>query len=176
MDQVIPETCWEQKEDDIKNFDIDIFAMGNDWEGKFDFLRDHCKVVYLPRTDRYISSTEIKKQMDAFLKEHSIEPLKHTPDLTGKKVWIAPHTPRSTMFAETFANTFTDAKILGFVDKVKTGEEIFKLEDVKSTPHDYMLILSANYFGSIYDDQRKVIPASKIIKVEITNNVYHFSS
>ena len=80
------------------------------------------------------------------------------------------------MFAETFANTFTDAKILGFVDKVKTGEEIFKLEDVKSTPYDYMLILSANYFGSIYDDQRKVIPASKIIKVEITNNVYHFSS
>ena len=72
VDQVIPETCWEQKEEDIKNFDIDIFAMGNDWEGKFDFLRDHCEVVYLPRTDD-ISSTEIKKQMDAFLKEHSIE-------------------------------------------------------------------------------------------------------
>ena len=72
VDQVIPETCWEQKEEDIKNFDIDIFAMGNDWQGKFDFLRDHCEVVYLPRTDD-ISSTEIKKQMDAFLKEHSIE-------------------------------------------------------------------------------------------------------
>jgi glycerol-3-phosphate cytidylyltransferase len=72
VDQVIPETCWEQKEEDIKNFDIDIFAMGNDWQGKFDFLRDHCEVVYLPRTDD-ISSTDIKKQMDAFLKEHSIE-------------------------------------------------------------------------------------------------------
>ena len=72
VDQVIPETCWEQKEEDIKNFDIDIFAMGNDWEGKFDFLRNHCEVVYLQRTDD-ISSTEIKKQMDAFLKEHSIE-------------------------------------------------------------------------------------------------------
>ena len=72
VDQVIAETCWEQKEEDIKNFDIDIFAMGNDWEGKFDFLRDHCEVVYLPRTDD-ISSTEIKKQMDAFLKKHSIE-------------------------------------------------------------------------------------------------------
>ena len=46
--------------------------MGNDWEGKFDFLGDYCEVVYLPRTDD-ISSTEIKKQMDAFLKEHSIE-------------------------------------------------------------------------------------------------------
>ena len=72
VDQVIPETCWEQKENDIKIFNIDIFAMGNDWEGKFDFLIDHCEVVYLPRTDD-ISSTDIKKQMDAFLKEHSIE-------------------------------------------------------------------------------------------------------
>ena len=72
VDQVIPESCWEQKEEDIKNFDIDIFAMGNDWEGKFDFLKNYCKVVYLPRTVD-ISSTEIKKQMDAFLKEHSIE-------------------------------------------------------------------------------------------------------
>ena len=72
VDEVIPETCWEQKEEDIKTFDIDIFAMGNDWKGKFDFLRDHCEVVYLPRTDD-ISSTDIKKQLDAFLKEHSIE-------------------------------------------------------------------------------------------------------
>ena len=72
VDQVIPETCWEQKEEDIKTFNIDIFAMGNDWQGKFDFLRNHCEVVYLPRTED-ISSTEIKKQMDAFLKEHSIE-------------------------------------------------------------------------------------------------------
>ena len=72
VDQVISETCWEQKQEDIKTFDIDIFAMGNDWQGKFDFLRNHCEVVYLPRTED-ISSTEIKKQMDAFLKAHSIE-------------------------------------------------------------------------------------------------------
>lgn len=72
VDQVIDETCWEQKVNDIKDYEIDIFAMGTDWEGKFDFLRDYCDVVYLPRTDD-ISSTEIKKQMDAFLKEHSIE-------------------------------------------------------------------------------------------------------
>ena len=72
VDLVIPETCWEQKEINIKTFDIDIFAMGDDWEGKFDSLKDFCEVVYMPRTDD-ISSTEIKKQMDAFLKEHSIE-------------------------------------------------------------------------------------------------------
>ena len=72
VDQVIPETCWEQKENDIQTFNIDIFAIGNDWEGKFDFLKKHCEVVYLPRTVD-ISSTDIKKQMDAFLKKHSIE-------------------------------------------------------------------------------------------------------
>lgn len=72
VDLVIPETCWEQKIEDIKKYEIDIFAMGNDWEGKFDFLKEYCEVVYLPRTED-ISSTEIKKQMDAFLKEHSIQ-------------------------------------------------------------------------------------------------------
>lgn len=72
VDLVIPETCWEQKIEDIKKYEIDIFAMGNDWEGKFDFLKEYCEVVYLPRTED-ISSTEIKKQMDDFLKEHSIE-------------------------------------------------------------------------------------------------------
>ena len=72
VDLVIPETCWEQKIEDIKKYEIDIFAMGNDWEGKFDFLKEYCEVVYLPRTED-ISSTEIKKQMDAFLKEHAIE-------------------------------------------------------------------------------------------------------
>ena len=78
------------------------------------------------------------------------------------------------MFGETFANTFPDAKILGFVDKEKKGDDIIRLEDIKSNSFDYMLVLSANYFDSIYADQKKVIPASKILKVEIINNVYHF--
>jgi glycerol-3-phosphate cytidylyltransferase len=69
---VIPETCWEQKVNDVRDNEIGIFAMGNDWNGKFDFLKDYCEVIYLPRTED-ISSTEIKKQMDAFLKEQSIE-------------------------------------------------------------------------------------------------------
>ena len=80
------------------------------------------------------------------------------------------------MFAETFANAFPQTNVLGFLDKVKTGDNIIRLEDIKSNSFDYMLILSANYFDSIYADQKKVIPASKIIKVEIINNVYHFLS
>ena len=46
----------------IKSHDIDIFVMGDDWEGKFDFLKDYCQVVYLPRTDG-ISTTKIKKEL-----------------------------------------------------------------------------------------------------------------
>jgi glycerol-3-phosphate cytidylyltransferase len=72
VDEVIPETCWEQKIEDVQRHSIDVFAMGSDWEGEFDFLKEYCEVIYFPRTED-ISSTEIKKQMDAFLKEHSIE-------------------------------------------------------------------------------------------------------
>lgn len=59
VDLVIPESNWEQKPDDIRQHKIDLFVMGDDWAGKFDFLRSHCEVAYLPRTQN-ISSTIIK--------------------------------------------------------------------------------------------------------------------
>jgi glycerol-3-phosphate cytidylyltransferase len=59
VDEVIPEENWEQKVDDIKRYNVDVLVMGNDWEGQFDWLREHCEVVYLPRTPG-ISTTEIK--------------------------------------------------------------------------------------------------------------------
>lgn len=62
VDEVIPEYTWEQKIDDVKNNDVDIFVMGHDWEGKFDFLKEYCEVVYLPRTDG-ISTTQIKEEL-----------------------------------------------------------------------------------------------------------------
>ena len=62
VDLVIPEENWEQKVSDVKEFKIDTFVMGNDWEGKFDFLKDYCEVVYLPRTPE-ISTTQIKKDL-----------------------------------------------------------------------------------------------------------------
>ncbi|MFX1410734.1 MAG: glycerol-3-phosphate cytidylyltransferase [Promethearchaeota archaeon] len=60
VDKVIPERSWEQKRNDIKKYHIDIFVMGDDWKGKFDDLKDLCKVVYLPRTPG-ISTTDLKK-------------------------------------------------------------------------------------------------------------------
>jgi len=59
VDEVIPETSWEQKIDDIRKHSIDIFVIGEDWAGKFDFLKDYCEVVYLPRT-KSISTTSVR--------------------------------------------------------------------------------------------------------------------
>lgn len=69
VDLVIPEESWEQKIDDIKRYNIDIFAMGSDWEGKFDFLKPYCEVLYLPRTED-VSTTELKIALNEFLQEH----------------------------------------------------------------------------------------------------------
>lgn len=63
VDKIIPEKNWKQKIDDVKKYDIDIFIMGDDWKGDFDYLNEYCKVKYLPRTDG-ISSTKIKSIID----------------------------------------------------------------------------------------------------------------
>lgn len=60
VDQVIAEENWDQKRSDVQRYNVDLFAMGNDWKGKFDFLGDLCDVLYLPRTEN-ISTTELKK-------------------------------------------------------------------------------------------------------------------
>jgi len=66
VDRVIGEESWEQKVEDVKKYNIDTFAIGKDWEGKFDFLKDHCNVVYLDRTEN-ISTTKLKKALSSFL-------------------------------------------------------------------------------------------------------------
>lgn len=58
-DQIIIEDYFGQKIDDVQKYDVDIFAIGSDWEGKFDYLNEFCKVVYLPRTEG-ISSTMLR--------------------------------------------------------------------------------------------------------------------
>ncbi len=66
VDLVIPERDWEQKITDIKEYNVTIFAMGNDWKGKFDFLKEYCEVKYLSRT-KEISTTQLKKSITNFL-------------------------------------------------------------------------------------------------------------
>lgn len=62
VDLVIPESRWEQKAVDVIKHRVDVFIMGDDWEGKFDFLKNLCDVVYLPRTAD-ISTTILKKHL-----------------------------------------------------------------------------------------------------------------
>lgn len=62
VDLVIPETSWDQKIRDVMKYCIDVFVIGDDWKGEFDFLKEFCEVVYLPRTD-CISTTDVKNRV-----------------------------------------------------------------------------------------------------------------
>ncbi|KNH34503.1 glycerol-3-phosphate cytidylyltransferase [Exiguobacterium indicum] len=62
VDEVIPENSWDQKVEDVKKHDVDLFVMGDDWKGEFDFLKEHCEVVYLSRTEG-ISTSQIKTEL-----------------------------------------------------------------------------------------------------------------
>lgn len=62
VDLVIAEDNWEQKVSDVQLYKIDTFVIGDDWKGKFDFLKDYCEVVYLARTPE-ISTTQIKSDL-----------------------------------------------------------------------------------------------------------------
>jgi glycerol-3-phosphate cytidylyltransferase len=63
VDLVIPSERWEQREGDIKKYKVDLFVMGDDWVGNFDYLKSCCEVVYLPRTPE-ISTTTIKTYLE----------------------------------------------------------------------------------------------------------------
>lgn len=64
VDMVVPETSWSQKVNDVHDLDIDMVVMGSDWEGspRFEHLRDHCELVYLPRTEG-TSTSQIRRDL-----------------------------------------------------------------------------------------------------------------
>lgn len=62
VDEVIKEENWEQKVTDVLKHNIDVFTIGDDWTGEFDFLSEYCEVVYLSRTPE-VSTTQIKKEI-----------------------------------------------------------------------------------------------------------------
>jgi glycerol-3-phosphate cytidylyltransferase len=72
VDIVIPENDWSQKRRDIADHSVSVFAMGSDWEGKFDDLKDLCEVVYLQRTPE-VSSTQLKTLLAPLTAEHVSE-------------------------------------------------------------------------------------------------------
>lgn len=72
VDQVIPEQTWEQKSVDVRVHAVDVMVMGDDWTGKFDFLKPQCEVVYLPRTED-VSTTQIKHTVSTHHKPAALE-------------------------------------------------------------------------------------------------------
>lgn len=64
VDEVFAEDGWDQKAADALRLGADVFVMGDDWAGKFDFMKQHCSVVYLSRTPD-VSTTDIKQRMAA---------------------------------------------------------------------------------------------------------------
>src|SRR5690554_5484936 len=72
VDLVVPEENWEQKIEDIKKYDVDVFAIGDDWRGKFDFLEEYCEVVYLSRT-KNISTTELRRYPKRYLSSSQVD-------------------------------------------------------------------------------------------------------
>lgn len=82
VDKVIPENSWDQKASDIHRENASIFAMGDDWAGRFDELAAFCEVVYLPRT-RDISTTDIKGWVSMLRAEQVSELLASADKLRG---------------------------------------------------------------------------------------------
>ncbi|WOL29972.1 adenylyltransferase/cytidyltransferase family protein [Pseudomonas fragi] len=84
VDLAIPESDWQQKEKNIKEFNVSIFGMGHDWQNKFNDLKVFCEVIYLPRTED-VSSTSLKQKLKILDRSH-ITDLKHTLDLISSIV------------------------------------------------------------------------------------------
>lgn len=78
VDIAIPEHNWKQKINDIKQYNVSIFGMGDDWKGSFDELKEYCEVIYLPRTEG-VSSTQLKHTLKVLDRAH-IEEIKNSLD------------------------------------------------------------------------------------------------
>src|SRR5574344_948820 len=109
-DEVIIEDYLGQKIDDIQRYDVDIFAIGSDWEGHFDYLNEYCKVVYLPRTEG-ISSTMLRADsQEVFnigivgsgrIAKRFVPETKYVNGVEVKSVYN-PNSEHAQAFAETF--------------------------------------------------------------------------
>lgn len=84
VDLAIPENSWNQKADDVRTHGVTVFGIGDDWSGKFDYLKDLCEVVYLPRTD-HVSSTQLKRLLQVLDRSH-VDELKQALDLISSIV------------------------------------------------------------------------------------------
>lgn len=116
-DQIIIEEYQGQKIDDIKKYEVDIFAIGSDWEGHFDYLKEYCKVVYLPRTEG-ISSTMLRNENQRTIKigiigsgrmaKRFLEEAKHVNAVVIDSVFNPIHEDLSIFCTETGLRGYSD--------------------------------------------------------------------
>ena len=92
----------------------------------------------------------------------------------NKNILLAPHSPMSLALQTKLIDN--NSNIVGFIDKNKTGKNIFKIENIKNLDYDYIIILSPNHFDAIYIEYLQYIPKSNIYKVTIKNNTYTFTN
>lgn len=93
-------------------------------------------------------------------------------NFNGKKIYIAPHTPKTTMFQKELAELH-DVEVLGYVDNFQKAHDICKPKDIKKK-YDFILILSENHGNTIYKDFSLKLPKHKLLKVEMHNGSYKF--
>lgn len=139
-DEVIIEDYMGQKIDDIQKYDVDIFAIGSDWVGKFDYLNEYCKVVYLPRTEG-ISSTQLRTETQDICKIGIIGSgriarrfVPETKVVSGAEV-VSVLNPDKAQ-AETFANEFGLEAFDDFDSFVKKVDAVY-IASPHLTHHDY---------------------------------------
>lgn len=140
-DEVIIEDYLGQKIDDIQKYDVDIFAIGSDWEGKFDYLNEYCKVVYLSRTEG-ISSTMLRAESQDVFRigivgsgriAHRFVP--ETKVVNGAEVVavLNPNASEAEMFAEKYGiGAFTD------FDDLAEGVDVVYVASPHLTHYDYI--------------------------------------
>lgn len=93
-------------------------------------------------------------------------------DLSGKKIFISPHTPKSTMLEKQLKKKFQNINIIGYIDKQKVSENIFKIEDVNKKDFDYIIIYSPNHFFNIYEEYSKLVDKQKLLNIQEKTNKY----
>ena len=161
-DEIIIEEYEGQKIDDIRKYDIDIFTVGSDWEGRFDYLRDYCRVVYLERTEG-ISSSDIRDEKrhlrlgivgnSAFLNKICSESrFVNGIDVTGvctDNIDILDIKPANFPYEELIENV--DAVYIRSLPNVHYEQIVYAIEHGKHVLCESPVCLSASQTGKLYE-------------------------
>lgn len=140
-DEIIIEDYLGQKIDDIQRYDVDIFAIGSDWEGKFDYLKEYCEVVYLPRTEG-ISSTMLRERNQNTFRVGIIGSgriakrfIPESTVVSGVEV-VAVYNPE-TELAEQFAKEFGITPYSDCLDSFLQNVDVVYIASPHKTHYDY---------------------------------------